>query len=303
MTLVVDLATRRTDVEPATPLVRASRAWLALKASAVLESLAFLGRGVECGRPPRGAACPQHVLGPLIGTVIGPVGGRLRPYAVEELFQRASDVRGLTIGEWQEWRELRFTPQLLEDVTVLAYRGSTPGRSDEVRCTCSDAMSAAAEESDSGAQPMSAVARTRRFDAFPGPVPALIPDPTGLSDPWQDQLVVLASRFRGRGSPLASKYAGSGPSSIKEMRTLVTHLERLAGAFAGPGRADRMAGLDRVEWTPPLVRTRAWRERDRLGSSERAHQDLHDRLLRAVGFAAPRDVVCRTPQDAQRHAR
>jgi hypothetical protein len=117
-----------------------------------------------------------------------------------------------------------------------------------------------------------------------GPVPALTPDPTGQSDPWEDTLVLLAGTFRGRGSPLASKYAGSGPPTIKDMRTLAAHLERLAGAFAGPRRADRMAGLRRVEWDDALGLTYAWCVRDRATGTQEARDDLLHRLWAAVGL-------------------
>jgi len=257
------------------PLLRASRAWMALKVSAVLESLAFLARGVDCGRPPRGAACPQHVLGPLVGTIIGPVAGRLPQDAVEELFPRAADVRGVTREEWLEWRSTRFSPHLLEDVTMLAYRGSCVGRSDEVRCTCG----AAATSAEAIPSPWA----THRFDPVLGPVPALTPDVSGRTDPWHDALVELASRFRGRGTLVASKYAGSGPPSIIEIRTLVGHLYRLAGAFAGPRRADRMSGLGRVDWDPPLRQTQAWVVRDRAGATDSGREELVERLLRAIG--------------------
>jgi hypothetical protein len=115
-------------------------------------------------------------------------------------------------------------------------------------------------------------------------VPALTPDASGQTDPWQDALVVLASRFRGRGTLVASKYAGSGPPSVNEIRTLVAHLERLASAYAGPRRADRMTGLGRVDWNPPLRRTRAWEVRDRAGGTDRGREELMERLLRAVGI-------------------
>ncbi len=265
-----------TDAGPPVPLVRASRAWTALKVSTVLESLAFLARGVEWGRPPRGAACPEHVLGPLAGTIVGPVGGPLPRDSVEELFQRAAVERGVTTGEWLQWRRARFTPQLLEDVTMLAHRGSCLARSDVVRCTCGEAR---------GAPDSVAPERALRLPAPGlGPVPALIADPTGHSDPWQDTLVLLASTFRGRGSPLSSKYSGAGPPTIKDIRTLSAHLERLSGAFAGPRRADRMAGLVRVHWDPPLRMTQAWRMRERVGGTERERAELLERLFLAVGL-------------------
>ena len=218
-----------------------------MKVSPVLESLAFLARGVESGRTPRGAACPEHVLGPLIGTVIGPVGGRLPWDTVEELFQRASDARGVTRAEWFEWRSSRFSPSLLEDVTMLAYRGSCVGPSDEVRCRCAPGPN--------GAEPPAR--STHRLHPALGPVPALTPDPTGWTDPWQDTLVELAARFRGRGSPQVSKFAGSGPPSVSDVRTLMGNLNRLAGAYAGPRRADRMGGLERLDWIPPCPRRRS----------------------------------------------
>lgn len=257
-----------------TPLVRASRAWLAMKVSPVLESLAFLARGVECGRPPRGAACPRHVLGPLVGTIVGPVGGLLPRDAVEELFRRASDVRDVTQEEWLEWRRSRFSAHLLEDVTMLAYRGSCVGRTDEARCTCSESLSAA--------EPLPIMWRTR-VNPLLGPVPALAPDTSGRTDPWQDALVELASRYRGRGSLTSSKYSGSGRPSISDTRMLVAHLERLASAYAGPRRADRMTGLGRLDWNPPLSQTRAWRLRDRAGRTEDSREELRGRLLAAVG--------------------
>lgn len=269
-------ATATVPVEPPAALVRASRAWTALKVSAVLESLAFLARGVERGRPPRGAACAEHTLGPLVGVIVGPVASRQPPDAVEELFPRASFERGVTREEWIEWQRARQTPHLLEDVTMLAQRGSCLDRSDVVRCTCE------------GARPHGAPVPTdrwlRRLDPVLGPVPALTPDPSGRTDPWQDTLVLLASTFRGRGSPLSSKYAGSGPPTIKDVRTLAGHLERLAGAFAGPRRADRMAGLERVDWDPRLPMTQEWHDRDRAGGTDRAREELLERLLRAVGL-------------------
>ena len=269
-------ATATAPVEPPAALVRASRAWTALKVSAVLESLAFLARGVERGRPARGAACAEHTLGPLVGVIVGPVAGRLPRDAVEELFPRASVERGVTREEWIEWRRARYTPHLLEDVTMLAHRGSCRARGDVVRCTCEGTWPHSA--------PVPADQWVRRLDPVLGPVPALTPDPSGRTDPWQDTLVLLASTFRGRGSPLSSKYAGSGPPTIKDVRTLSGHLERLAGAFAGPRRADRMAGLERVDWDPRLPMTRAWHERDRAGSTDRAREELLGRLLGAVGL-------------------
>ena len=261
---------------PPIPLVRASRAWTALKVSTVLESLTFLARGVECGRPPRAAACPEHIVGPLVGTIVGPVGGPLPRDAVEQLYQRAAVERGVTMAEWFEWRRARFTAHLLEDVTMLAHRGSCLGPSDVVRCTCSEV------QENWGSVP--AGRWLRRPDTGGGPVPVLTPDPTGRTDPWQDTVVRLAATFRGRGSPRASKYAGSGPPTIKDMRTLAAHLERLSGAFAGPRRADRMAGLERVEWDTPLRTTPAWRARDRAGGTEAARVELLERLWGAVGL-------------------
>ena len=115
-------------------------------------------------------------------------------------------------------------------------------------------------------------------------MPALTPDPTGRSDPWHETLVLLAATFRGRGSPLSSKYSGSGPPAIRDMRILASHLDRLAGAFAGPRRADRMAGLGRVQWDPALRITQAWRMRDVAGGTERARMELLERLWIAVGL-------------------
>jgi hypothetical protein len=89
------------------------------------------------------------VLGPLVGTIVGPVGGRLPQDSVEELFLRAADVRAVTREEWHEWRRARFSPHLLEDVTMLGYRGSCAGRSDEVRCTC-DAAANRVEQGPQG---------------------------------------------------------------------------------------------------------------------------------------------------------
>jgi hypothetical protein len=269
--------TAGTDQEPPPiPLVRASRAWTALKVSSVLESLAFLARGVECGRPPRAPACPEHIVGPLVGTIVGPVGGLLPRDAVEQLYQRAAVERGVTMGEWFEWRRARLTAHLLEDVTMLAHRGSCLGRSDVVRCTCSGV------QGSWGSVPPDRWLRSP--DGGTGPVPVLTPDPTGRTDPWQDTLVRLAATYRGRGSPLASKFAGSGPPTIKDMRTLAAHLERLSGAFAGPRRADRMAGLERVEWDPTLRLTPDWRVRDRAGGTEAARVELLERLWGAVGL-------------------
>lgn len=273
--LVPGGAAMRSEAEPPAPLVRASRAWMALKTSTILESLAFLARGVEYGRAPRGAACPKHVVGPLVGTVIGPAGGCLPPDAVEELFQRAAIVRGVSMGEWSEWRRVRFTPELLEDVTMLAHRGACRGRSYEVRCTCGG--------SQVTGDPLEPEWRLRNFDPVLGPVPALVPDPTGQTDPWQDSLIVLASTFRGRGSQLSSQYSGSGPASVSEVRALAVHLDRLAGAFAGPRRADRMAGLGRIDWDPPLQPTLAWHVLDTEGSTERAREELRERLRLTVG--------------------
>ena len=265
---------------PTVPLVRASRAWTALKISTVLESLAFLARGVECGRPPRAAACPKHVLGPLAGTIIGPVGGPLPRDSVEELFRRAAVERRVTTGEWLQWREARLTPHLLEDVTMLAHRGSCLARSDVVRCTCGEGRSREEPVATDGARRLLVPLLAPDL----GPVPALTPDPTGQSDPWHDTLVLLASTFRGRGSPLSSKYSGSGPPTIKDVRTLAAHLDRLSGAFAGPRRADRMAGLGRVHWDPALHITQEWRVRDAAGGTEQARMELLERLWLAVGL-------------------
>ncbi len=246
---------------------------MALKISPVLESLAFLAQGVGRGRPPRGAACPEHVLGPLVGTFIGPVGALLPRDCVEEYYQRAAVERRATQTEWLQWRRSRFTPHLLEDVTMLAHRGSCRGRGDVVRCVCCG-VQGSGEPAGQWLRPTGAG----------GSVPALTPDPTGRTDPWQDTLVALASTFRGRGSPLASKYAGSGPPSIRDMRILATHVERLSGAFAGPRRADRMAGLWRIKWDDSLGVTHAWHVRDRAGRAEEARLELLDRLMAAVGL-------------------
>lgn len=261
------------EADPLAPLARASRAWSALRVSPVLESMAFLAQGVARGRPPRGAACPAHVLGPLIGTIIGPVAGALPRDAVEEVLRHAVDVRGVTRREWVDWQQARLSRQLLEDVTILLYRGSCGEPGDAVLCTC-----VASEERGTRTDQF-----TRRFEAVLGPVPALTPDPSGRTDPWQESLAVLASRFRGPGSPLSSKYSCSGPPSINETRTLVAHLHRLSGAFAGPRRADRMSGLARVAWDPPLRATRAWLRRDGAGRSHGARRALFDRLLEAAG--------------------
>ena len=258
------------------PLVRASRAWTALKVSPVLESLAFLARGVECGHPPNAAACAQHVLGPLVGTVIGPVGGLLPRDSVEELFQRAAAERGVTTEEWLQWRRSRFTPHLLEDVTLLAHRGSCLTQSDVVRCTCGPRRGSGDAPVADRSMPLP--------DPDLGPIPALTPDPTGRSDPWLETLVLLAAAHRGRGSPLCSKYSGSGPPAIRDMRVLASHLDRLAGAFAGPRRADRMAGRGRVQWDPAVRITRAWRMRDVAGGTDRARMELVERLRIAVGL-------------------
>ncbi|HEX6886458.1 MAG TPA: hypothetical protein VF143_00005, partial [Candidatus Nanopelagicales bacterium] len=75
------------------PLRRAADAWLALQVSPVLSTFAFLARGLEQGAPPRGAGCAQHLLGPLLGVVVGPVAGQLPKDATEELFQRAAHSR------------------------------------------------------------------------------------------------------------------------------------------------------------------------------------------------------------------
>jgi hypothetical protein len=211
-----------------------------------------------------------------MGTIVGPVGGLLPQDSVEELFQRAAVERGVTAREWLQWRQARFTPHLLEDVTMLAHRGSCLGRGDVVRCTCAGRQ---------GSQDSIVADWSMRLpDPGLGPVPALTPDPTGQSDPWHDALVILASTFRGRGSPRSSKYSGSGPPVIRDMRILVAHLTRLAGAFAGPRRADRMAGLSRVEWDPALRMTRAWRTRDEAGGTDLARMELVERLWLAVGL-------------------
>jgi hypothetical protein len=216
------------------------------------------------------------VLGPLTGTIVGPVSGPLPRDSVEELFRRATVERGVTTGEWLQWRRARITPHLLEDVTMLAHRGSCLARNDVVRCTCGEGQGSGASVATDRA--------LRLPETGLGPVPALTPDPTGQSDPWQDTLVLLASTFRGRGSPLSSKFSGSGPPTIKDIRTLTVHLERLAGAFAGPRRADRMAGLGRVHWDPALRITQAWRVRDAVGGTEPARSDLLERLYVAVGL-------------------
>lgn len=262
--------------DPTTPLVRASRAWSALRVSPALESLAFLAQGVARGRPPRGAACPEHVLGPLVGTVVGPVAGPTPRGVVEEVLRHSVEVRGVTRREWLEWQGARSTPQLLEDVTVLLYRGSCGEAGDSVRCTCVSSEQRGAHE-----PPVDRF--TRHLEAVLGPVPALIPDPSGQTDPWQEALMVLASRFRGPGSPLCSKYAGTGPPTINDTRNLVAHLHRLAGAFAGPRRVDRMAGLGRVAWDPPVHVTRAWSLRDGAGGAPGAQHELFDQLLSAAG--------------------
>jgi hypothetical protein len=264
------------DARPAAPLVRASRAWTALKVSPVLESLAFLARGMERGQPPRAAACAEHVLGPLVGAIIGPVGGLLPQDSVEELFQRAAVERRVTTQEWLQWRRARFTAHLLEDVTMLAHRGSCLTRSDVVLCTCGG---------DRGEGDAVAADRSMRLPGQDlGPVPALTPDPTGRSDPWEETLVLLASTFRGRGSPLSASCSGSRPPAIRDMRILGAHVDRLAGAFAGPRRTDRMSGLERVEWHPALRITQAWRMRDVAGGTERARMELLERLRFAVGL-------------------
>ena len=264
------------DARPAAPLSRASQAWTALKVSPVLESLAFLARGVERGQPPRGAACAEHVLGPLVGAIVGPVGGLLPLDSVEELFQRAAMERGVTTQEWLQWRRSRFTAHLLEDVTMLAHGGSCLTRWDVVVCSCG---------SGRGSGDPVAFHRSMRLPGqVLGPVPALTPDPTGRSDPWEETLILLAATYRGRGSPLSSRYSGSGPPAVRDMRILGAHLDRLAGVFAGPRRTDRMAGLGRVEWQPALRITQAWRRRDVAGGTERARMELHERLRIAVGL-------------------
>jgi hypothetical protein len=211
-----------------------------------------------------------------VGAIVGPVGGVLPRDSVEELFQRAAVERGVTRQEWLQWRRARFTTHLLEDVTMLAHRGSCLTLSDVVLCTCGGGQG----EGD----PVAADRSVRLPGQDLGPVPALIPDPTGRSDPWEETLVLLASTFRGRGSPLSSKYAGSGPPAVRDMRILGAHLERLAGAFAGSRRTDRMSGLGRVEWHPALRITQAWRMRDAAGGTERARVELHERLRIAVGL-------------------
>lgn len=265
------------DSGPPAPRVRASQAWSALKISPVLESVAFLAGGVDGGRPPPGAPCPEHVLGPLMGTFVGPVGGRLPWDAAEELHRRAVVERKVTKEEWFQWRRARFTPHLLEDVTMLAHGGSCLGPDDAVRCTC--------PEEESSGEPVGNSRQMLVSGPGLGPVPALTPDPSGRSDPWQDTLVLLASAFRGRGSPLAAKHAGAGSPTIRDMRTLGAHLQRLAGAFAGPRRADRISGLGRLQWDPPLCVTHAWRMRDAIGGTDRARRRLLEELSLAVGLS------------------
>jgi hypothetical protein len=68
------------------------------------------------------------------------------------------------------------------------------------------------------------------------------------------------------------------------MRILATHVERLSGAFAGPRRADRMAGLWRIKWDDSLGVTHAWHVRDRAGRAEEARLELLDRLMAAIGL-------------------
>jgi hypothetical protein len=211
-----------------------------------------------------------------MGTIVGPSGGHLPRDSVEEFFQRAAMERGVTPQEWLQWRQARFTPYLLEDVTMLAHRGSCLGHGDIVRCTCGGGP---------GTGDQAAADRTMRLpEPDLGSVPALTPDPTGRSDPWHETLILLASAFRGRGSPMSSKYSGSGPPAIRDVRILAAHLDRLAGSFAGPRRVDRMAGRGRVDRGPARRITKAWRMRDAAGGTDRARMELLERLWIAVGL-------------------
>lgn len=252
--------------------MRASQAWVALKVSPVLASLAFLGRGIERGRPLRGAPCPMHMLGPLMGTVIGPAASPLARDAAEEFFMPAARLRKVTARDWGQWRTIRTRAQLLEDVTALAHHGTCAERTRSLRCSCraQDAVR------------MLGLGQFLRVPPSGGVVPLLIPDPTGRTDPWHDTLVAYVSRFRGPGTFPDSKFAGQGEPSIAQVRTLQAHLEVLASAFAGPGRADRMVGLARVGWDPPLEVTANWRNRDRLADTTAARVELRGRLHAAA---------------------
>ncbi|HEX6887922.1 MAG TPA: hypothetical protein VF143_07435 [Candidatus Nanopelagicales bacterium] len=254
------------------PLRRAADAWLALQVSPVLSTFAFLARGLEQGAPPRGAGCAQHLLGPLLGVVVGPVAGQLPKDATEELFQRAAHSRGVDPAQWAQWRAARSSAQLLEDLTTLLHSGSCAEGPGLLTCTCAV----------SGLRKHPITRRLRPMPEGLGAIPALTPDPTGQIDPWHEALVEFVGRFRGRGTEPRSRFSSEGGPSVHERRQLHGHLALLASTFAGPRRADRMAGLGRVPWQPGIRITRAWQLRDCAASTEQGRDELLDRMIAAL---------------------
>ena len=181
--------------------------------------------------------------------------------------------RRATSDDWELWRSTRTSPQVLEDVTALAHRGSCAERVYGLRCTCHLAEGATA-------------AGHRRYLLLPPPglgtIPVLVPDPSGRIDPWHVALVELASRFHGPGTFPKSRFAGQGEPSVADVRTLLGHLDVLAGAFAGPGRADRMVGLARIGWDGPLPDSEGWALRERETGTPWRRGELLDELRAAV---------------------
>lgn len=254
------------------PLRRAARAWLAVQVSPVLSTLAFLARGLELGAPPRGAGCPQHLLGPLLGVVVGPVAGGMPRDATEELFPRAAHARGVELDQWHEWRASRRSPHLLEDLTALLHTGTCAEGPGQLTCTCAV----------SGLRGHAIHRRLRPMPPDHGAVPALTPDPSGQIDPWHEALVEFVGRFRGRGTEPRSRFSSEGGPTVHERRQLLGHLELLANAFAGPRRIDRMAGLAEVCWQPGIRITRNWQLRDRAAGTQQVRNELVDRMAAAV---------------------
>jgi hypothetical protein len=254
------------------PLRRATRAWLAVQVSPVLSTIAFLARGLELGAPPRGAGCPQHLLGPLLGVVVGPVAGGMPRDATEELYPRAAMSRGIELEQWHEWRAARRSPSLLEDLTALLHTGTCAEGPGQLTCTCAV----------SGLRGHPIHRRLRPMPDGHGAVPALTPDPSGQVDPWHEALVEFVGRFRGRGTEPRSRFSSEGGPTVHERRQLLGHLELLASAFAGPRRIDRMAGLAEVTWQPGIRITRNWQLRERAAGTTRVRDELLERMAAAV---------------------
>lgn len=264
------VATPEPNFSDPSPLVRASNAWTALRVSPVLRSMAAIGRGVELGKAPRQAICARHHLGPLVASIVGPAAGPFPPDAAEEFNRRASDVSGVSRREWLTWARTRSTPELLEDVTALIHSGSCSEGADHLACRCPAPRARAVHP------------RVRRMPAEFGVVPVLIPDPSGRTDPWHEALVGFVATFRGRGTEPASRYSSQEAPSVNDRKCLYADLERLANAFAGPRRVDRMAGLRRVPWSPPGMRSPAWLMRERATATDQACDELLGRLAGAV---------------------